>query len=178
MTRDELRALIRTIPDYPKTGILFRDVTTLFGSPAGLAQTVEDLAEALTGEHVDKVAGIEARGFVLAGAVAVRLGVGFVPVRKRGKLPHTVIGRDYDLEYGADRVEIHVDAVAKGQRIAVIDDLVATGGTALAAVELLEEAGASVTSAAFVIDLPDLGGRTRIEQRGTKTHALLAFEGH
>jgi adenine phosphoribosyltransferase len=178
VTRDELRGLIRTIPDYPKAGILFRDVTTLFGDPAGLAATVEQLAEALAGEKLARVAGIEARGFVLAGAVAVRLGVGFVPVRKRGKLPHTVIGRDYDLEYGADRVEIHVDAVTKGERIAVIDDLVATGGTALAAVELLEEAGATVTSAAFVIDLPDLGGRARIEQRGTKTHALLAFEGH
>lgn len=178
MNLDQLRALVRTIPDYPKAGILFRDVTTVFGDAAGLAFAVELLAEAIAGEKVDKVAGIEARGFVLAGAIAVRLGVGFVPVRKSGKLPHVVIGRDYDLEYGTDRVEIHVDAVTQGQRVAVIDDLVATGGTALAAIELLEHAGANVTSAAFLIDLPDLGGRPRMEQRGTKTHALLAFGGH
>ncbi len=178
MNLDQLRALVRAIPNYPKPGILFRDVTTLFGDAAGFAHAIEQLAETIAGERLDKVAGIEARGFVLAGAVAVRLGVGFVPVRKRGKLPHDVIGRDYDLEYGTDRVEIHVDAVTQGQRVAVIDDLVATGGTALAAVELLEQAGATVTSAAFLIDLPDLGGRPRIEQRGTKTHALLAFEGH
>lgn len=175
---EDIRRLIRTIPDHPKPGILFRDVTTLFGDPRGLARTIELLAETLAGEGVKHVAGIEARGFVLAGAVAVRLGAGFIPVRKKGKLPHTVIGRDYDLEYGSDRVEIHVDAVAKDDRVAVLDDLVATGGTALAAIELLEHAGAAVTSAAFVIDLPDLGGRRRIEARGTPTHALLAFEGH
>lgn len=175
---DDLRRLIRTIADHPKPGILFRDVTTLFGDARGLARTIELLADHLAGERVKHVAGIEARGFVLAGAVAVRLGVGFIPVRKKGKLPHETIGRDYDLEYGSDRVEIHVDAVAKDDRVAVIDDLIATGGTALAAIELLEHAGATVTSAAFVIDLPDLGGRSRLEQRGTRTHALLAFEGH
>ena len=175
---DDLRRLIRTIPDHPKPGILFRDVTTLFGDARGLARTVELLADHLAGEGLKHVAGIEARGFVLAGAVAVRLGVGFIPVRKKGKLPHQTIGRDYDLEYGSDRVEIHVDAVAKDDRVAVIDDLIATGGTALAAIELLEHAGATVTSAAFVIDLPDLGGRARLEDRGTRTHTLLAFEGH
>src|SRR5690606_21432902 len=168
----------RTIPDHPKPGILFRDVTTLFGDPRGLARTIDLLAEALSAENVRHVAGIEARGFVLAGAVAVKLGAGFIPVRKKGKLPHAVIGRDYDLEYGSDRVEIHVDAVQTNDRVAVIDDLVATGGTALAAIELLEHAGAAVTSAAFVVDLPDLGGRRRIEARGTRTHALVAFEGH
>jgi adenine phosphoribosyltransferase len=175
---EDIRRLVRTIPDYPKPGILFRDVTTLFGDARGLARTIELLADRLAGERVKHVAGIEARGFVLAGAVAVRLGAGFIPVRKRGKLPHAVIGRDYELEYGSDRVEIHVDAVAADDRVAVIDDLVATGGTALAAIELLEHARARVTSAAFVIDLPDLGGRRRIEARGTATHALLAFEGH
>ena len=175
---DDLRRLIRTIPDHPKPGILFRDVTTLFGDARGLARTVELLAEHQAGDGVKHVAGIEARGVVLAGAVAVRLGGGFIPVRKKGKLPHDTIGRDYDLEYGSDRVEIHVDAVAKDDRVAVIDDLIATGGTALAAIELLEHAGATVTGAAFVIDLPDLGGRARLEHRGTRTHALLAFEGH
>jgi adenine phosphoribosyltransferase len=175
---DQLRALIRTIPDYPKPGILFRDVTTLFGDARGLARTVDLLAERVADERVAAVAGIEARGFVLGGALAVKLGVGFVPVRKKGKLPHTVLGRDYELEYGSDRVEIHVDAITAGDRVAVIDDLIATGGTALAAIELLESAGALVTSAGFLIDLPDLGGRARIEARGTIAHALLAFEGH
>jgi len=175
---DDLRHLVRTVPDYPKPGILFRDVTTLFGDPAGFAATVERLAAAIADERPTRIAGIEARGFVLGGAVAVRLGAGFVPVRKQGKLPHVVIGRDYELEYGTDRVEIHADAVSRGERVVVIDDLVATGGTALAAIELLEEAGAIVTSAAFVIDLPDLGGRARIEARKTRTHALIAFAGH
>ena len=173
-----LKDVIRTIPDYPKPGIMFRDVTTLFGDPAGLARTIELLAAAIGGEMPTQIAGIEARGFVLAGAVAIRVGAGFIPVRKKGKLPHTVIGRDYDLEYGTDRVEIHTDAVRQGEKVVVIDDLVATGGTALAAIELLEEAGAIVSSAAFIIDLPDLDGRKRIEARGTRTHALLAFGGH
>lgn len=175
---DDLRDLIRTVRDYPKPGILFRDVTTLFGDPAGLARTIELLALAVGDGMPTKVAGIEARGFVLAGAVAVRVGAGFVPVRKKGKLPHTVIGRDYDLEYGTDRVEIHADAVAPGEKVVVIDDLVATGGTALAAIELIEQAGAVVVCAAFIVDLPDLGGRQRIEARGTKTHALVSFAGH
>jgi adenine phosphoribosyltransferase len=174
----DLRDLIRTIPDYPKPGILFRDVTTLFGDPQGFARAIELLAAAIGDEMPTKIAGIEARGFVLAGAVAVRVGAGFVPVRKKGKLPYTVIGRDYALEYGTDRVEIHTDAVARGEKVVVIDDLVATGGTALAAIELLEEAGAVVSSAAFVVDLPDLEGRKRIEARGTRTHALLSFAGH
>lgn len=175
---EDLRSLIRTIADYPKPGILFRDVTTLFGDATGFARTVELLAEAVGGERPTQIAGVEARGFVLAGAVAVRVGAGFVPVRKNGKLPHKVIGRDYALEYGTDRVEIHADAVKRGEKVVVIDDLVATGGTALAAIELLEEAGAVVSSAAFIIDLPDLGGRQRIEARGTRTHALLSFAGH
>lgn len=175
---DDLRALVRTIPDYPKPGILFRDVTTLFGDAAGFAKTIDRLAAAIGEEMPTKIAGIEARGFVLAGAVAMRVGAGFVPVRKRGKLPHAVRGRDYALEYGTDRVEIHTDAVAAGEKVVVVDDLVATGGTALAAIELLEEAGAVVTSAAFIIDLPDLGGAARLRARGTKTHALVAFDGH
>ncbi len=175
---DDLRALIRTIPNHPKPGILFRDVTTLFGDARGFATTIERLALTIASEKVAFVAGIEARGFVLGGALAVHLGVGFVPIRKQGKLPHVVIGRDYELEYGTDRVEIHADAITDGARVAVVDDLIATGGTALAAIELLEEAGALVTSATFVINLPNLGGRDRIEARGTRTHALVAFEGH
>lgn len=175
---DDLRALVRTIPDYPKPGILFRDVTTLFGDARGLATSVERLAELVAAEGATKVAGIEARGFVLGGAIATRLGCGFVPVRKRGKLPHTTLGRDYELEYGTDRVEIHTDAVDSTDKLVVVDDLIATGGTALAAIELLEHAGARVVHALFLIDLPDLGGRGRLETRGTPTSALIAFDGH
>ncbi len=173
----DLRGLVRTIPGYPKPGILFRDISTLLGDAGGFRRTVDQLAARYAGAGVAKVAGIEARGFILGGAVADRLGAGFVPVRKKGKLPWKTIGHDYELEYGADRVEIHVDAIAAGERVLVVDDLIATGGTALAAIALVEHAGGTVVEAAFVIDLPDLGGRRRLEAAGYPSFALMAFEG-
>ena len=173
----DLRSLVRTIPDYPKPGIQFRDITTLLADAAGFRDAVRALADHVAGRGVAKIAGIEARGFIFGGAVAHRLGVGFVPVRKKGKLPFKVIGHDYALEYGTDRVEIHVDAVKAGERVLVVDDLIATGGTAEAAFTLLTEAGADVVGAAFVIDLPALGGRQRLERMGCAVHSLMAFDG-
>ncbi len=173
----DLRGLVRTIPDYPKPGIQFRDVTTLLADAAGFQGAVREMADHVAGRGVAKIAGIEARGFIFGGAVALQLGVGFVPVRKKGKLPFKVIGHDYELEYGRDRVEIHVDAVQRGERVLVVDDLIATGGTAEAAIKLLTEAGAEVVGASFVIDLPDLGGRKRLEAMGCTVHSLMAFQG-
>ena len=172
-----LRDLIRTIPDYPKPGIMFRDVTTLLGDADGLRRAVSALATRHKQSGIQKVAGIEARGFILGGAVAVELGAGFVPLRKRGKLPFTVVGHDYALEYGTDRVEMHVDAIAKDERVLLVDDLIATGGTAAAAIHLIEHVGGKVVEACFLIDLPDLGGARRIEALGHKVHALMAFAG-
>jgi adenine phosphoribosyltransferase len=174
---NELRDLVRTIPDYPKPGIMFRDITTLIGNAAGMRRVVSELAGRHRGGGVQKVAGIEARGFILGGALACELGAGFVPVRKRGKLPHVVVGHDYALEYGTDRVEMHADAIAPGERVLVVDDLIATGGTAAAAIKLVEMVGGKVVEACFVIDLPDLGGRKRLEALGHRVHALMAFEG-
>lgn len=174
--RQELRDSIRTIPDYPKTGIQFRDITTLLSNAAAFKKTVAALAEPFKGQ-VTQVAGIEARGFILGGAVAYELGIGFIPMRKRGKLPFDTIGQEYELEYGTDRLEMHVDAVSDSDKILLIDDLIATGGTAIAAIDLLQLGGASVTSAAFVVDLPDLGGLKRIHGKGINTCALLAFDG-
>ncbi|HKA15293.1 MAG TPA: adenine phosphoribosyltransferase [Myxococcota bacterium] len=176
-SNESIKARIRTIPDHPKPGIQFRDITTLLEDPVGLHLAVEQLAGAFKGIGVAKVAGIEARGFILGGAIAVALEAGFVAVRKAGKLPHTTIGVDYDLEYGTDRVEIHTDAVHRGERVLVIDDLIATGGTALATVDLLERVGAEVAGCGFIIDLPDLGGAARLRERGLRVHALCAFEG-
>ena len=174
----ELRDLVRTIPDYPKPGIMFRDITTLLGNPEGFRRTIDALADRYgSSSSIQKVAGIEARGFILGGALAHRLGAGFVPIRKKGKLPWQVVGHDYELEYGADRVEMHVDAVAAGERVLVVDDLIATGGTAGAAIRLVEHVGGIVVEACFVIDLPDLGGRSRLEAMGHHVHALMAFEG-
>src|ERR1700761_8832008 len=144
---------IRTIPDYPKKGIMFRDITTLLGNARAFRAAVDALVQPYVGLKIDKVAGLEARGFILGGAVAHQLGVGFIPVRKKGKLPHTVIGEDYELEYGTDRVEIHIDALEKGERVLLVDDLIATGGTAFAGIKLLERAGANVVGCSFVIDL-------------------------
>ena len=172
-----IKSLIRTIPDYPKPGVLFRDITTLLQDPNGLRISVEQLCAKHDDASIDKVAGIEARGLILGGAVAYRLGTGFVPVRKRGKLPGKTIGRDYELEYGTDRVEIHADAINPGERILVVDDLLATGGTAEATIALLEDVGAEIVSCSVVIDLPDLGGRERLETAGYKVHSLCAFEG-
>ena len=175
---DTLRAAIRTIPDYPKPGILFRDITTLLGSPRAFRRAVDELVQPYVGAGIAKVAGIEARGFILGGAVAHQLSCGFVPVRKRGKLPHETVRVAYSLEYGVDEMEVHRDAVRPGERVIVVDDLVATGGTAEAAVTLLQGLGARVEAACFVIDLPDLGGRGRIEALGVPVRTLIAFEGH
>jgi adenine phosphoribosyltransferase len=176
-TRNEdIARLIRTIPDFPKPGIQFRDITTLLLDGKGFATTVERLAEAAP-EGVALVAGIEARGFIFAAAVAHRLGAGLLLIRKDGKLPGATIGVDYALEYGTDRVEMHADACVPGQTVLLVDDLIATGGTALAAVRLLRQAGADVVGAAFVIDLPDLGGAARLREEGVAVTGLVAFEG-
>ncbi|HEX4301331.1 MAG TPA: adenine phosphoribosyltransferase [Rhizomicrobium sp.] len=170
--------VIRTIPDYPKPGIMFRDVTTLFGNPRAFRRCIDELVQPYAGIRIDKVAGIEARGFILGGAVAHQLSTGFVPVRKKGKLPFTVHGEDYDLEYGRDRIEIHTDAVKPGENVIVVDDLIATGGTCVAAVKLLERAGANVVGCSFVIDLPDLGGADKIRALGKQVTTLVTYEGH
>lgn len=175
---DKLKRLIRTIPDYPKPGIMFRDITTLLGDAQGFKAAVAQLAEPFRTEPVDAVAGIEARGFILGGAVADRLGCGFVPIRKKGKLPWKTIGQDYELEYGVDTIEIHEDAVRQGERILIVDDLIATGGTALAAAKLIRQTGGEVLGAAFVIDLPEIGGRAKLEADGVACHVLMDFEGH
>ena len=172
-----IKSRIRTIPDHPKPGIQFRDITTLLQDPVGLRLSVEGLVERFQDEEIDKVVAIEARGFILGGAVAVELGVGFVPVRKPGKLPHETIGQDYELEYGTDRIEMHTDAIAPGERVLLIDDLIATGGTAEAAIHLVEQAGGQLVGVAVVIDLPEVGGRKRIEALGHQLFALCAFEG-
>jgi adenine phosphoribosyltransferase len=169
---------IRTIPDYPKPGIMFRDITTLLGNPRAFRAAVDQLVQPYAGTKIDKVAGLEARGFILGGAVAHQLSVGFVPVRKKGKLPFTVIGEDYQLEYGQDRIEIHTDAIAPGENVLLVDDLIATGGTAMAGIKLLERAGANVIGCSFVIDLPELGGADKLRALGKTVSALVSFEGH
>jgi adenine phosphoribosyltransferase len=175
---NDLKSLIRTIPDYPKTGIMFRDVTTLLGHAQGFKAAIAQMAEPYRTVRVDAVAGIEARGFILGGAVADRLGCGFVPIRKKGKLPWKTIGQEYTLEYGVDAIEIHEDAVARGEHVLIIDDLIATGGTAEAAVKLLKRSGAVIVGAAFIIDLPELGGTRLLAGHGVASHALVAFDGH
>ncbi|MCH8133566.1 MAG: adenine phosphoribosyltransferase [Myxococcales bacterium] len=172
-----IKSRIRTVPDYPKPGVQFRDITPLLEDPIGLRLAVEGLAAPYKGMEVDKVAGIEARGFILGSAVAVSLEAGFVLVRKAGKLPGETIGHDYDLEYGTDRVEIHKDAIKKGERVLLIDDLIATGGTASAAVQVIEQCGGEIVGVGVVIDLPDLGGSKRIEAHGLKVTSLCSFEG-
>ena len=172
-----LKALIRTIPGYPKPGILFRDITSLLKDPEGFKLAIDTLADRYRGQGIRKVAAIESRGFIVGAALAHTLGAGFVPIRKKGKLPGPTVGQDYELEYGMDRIELHVDAVEAGEKVLLVDDLIATGGTAEAAAELLEKMGAVVVEAAFIIDLPDLGGRKRMEGHGHKVFTLVEFEG-
>jgi adenine phosphoribosyltransferase len=173
----DLKSLIRSIPDYPKTGIIFRDITTLIAHGAGFRQSVRELAAPFLDQKIDKVLGIEARGFIFGGALADQLGVGFVPIRKQGKLPGDVVGQDYALEYGTDRIELHADAIEMGERVLLVDDLIATGGTAVAAIDLIHRVGGAVVSAAFVIDLPDLKGADQLRKKGIDVHCLIAFEG-
>jgi len=177
LTLGELRALVRTVPDFPKPGIQFRDITTLISHPHGMASSVAHLAERASASGADKIAGMEARGFIFGAAVAVALGIGFVPVRKPGKLPIETIGIEYDLEYGTDRLEMDPGAITPGEKVAIVDDLIATGGTALATAQLLQQAGADTTAALFVIDLPDLGGADKLRSAGLQVDALMQFEG-
>ena len=174
----DIKRYIRTIPDYPKPGILFRDITTLLANKHAFRAAVDELMWPFLATDIDFVVGIEARGFILGGAVAHELGRGFVPIRKQGKLPFKVIGQDYALEYGVDTIEIHADAIRQGDRVLIIDDLIATGGTAGAAIDLIRKSGGDVVSAAFVIDLPDLGGSQKLKDKGVKVHTLVSFEGH
>ena len=177
LSLDELKALVRTVPDFPANGIMFRDITTLIADGSGLSATIEHLAE-LAPADVAAVAGIEARGFIFGTALATRLGVGFIPVRKAGKLPVETIGQDYSLEYGDARIEIDPTLVGDGERILLVDDLIATGGTALAAAQLLRRAGAVCDAALFVIDLPELGGTKVLREDGVESRSLIAFSGH
>ncbi len=174
----DLKGLVRSIPDYPKKGILFRDITTLIEDPDGFRESVERLAEAHRGLRITHVAGIEARGFIFGSGVAIAMGVGFVPIRKSGKLPGETIGQNYALEYGADTIEIHADVLEVGDKVLLIDDLIATGGTAVAAVSLLRRTGAVVENAGFVIDLFDLGGAEKLKHMGVNVYKLIDFEGH
>ena len=178
MPKLDLKNHIRTVPDFPETGIMYRDITTLLSHPAALKQSIEELAATYRNLNVDVVAGIDARGFIFGTAVALELGVGFVPIRKKGKLPFKTYEQDYQLEYGTDTLQIHADAVTKGARVLLIDDLIATGGTAEAAIKLLRRTDCEIAGAAFVIDLPDLGGAKHIESLGVPITSLITFSGH
>src|SRR5271167_3578392 len=175
---NDLKSAIRSIPDYPKPGIVFRDITTLLGDARAFRRAVDELVHPWAGSKIDKVAGIEARGFILGGAVAHQVSAGFVPIRKKGKLPHTTVRIAYSLEYGLDEMEMHADAVHPGERVIVVDDLIATGGTAEGAVKLLRQMGANVVAACFIIDLPDLGGAAKLRAMEVPVRTLMAFEGH
>ena len=174
----DLQASIRTIPDYPKPGIMFRDITTLLGNARAFRRAVDELVQPWAGAKIDKVAGIEARGFILGGAVAHQVSAGFVPIRKKGKLPHKRVSIAYSLEYGLDEMEMHEDAVANDDRVILVDDLIATGGTAEGAVKLLRQLGSQVLAACFIIDLPDLGGAAKLRQLDVPVRTLISFEGH
>ncbi len=176
--RNELTDSIRSIPDYPKPGIIFRDITTLLGNARAFRRAVDELVQPWAGSKIDKVAGIEARGFILGGAVAHQVSAGFVPIRKKGKLPHKRVSMTYALEYGEDVIEMHADALVAGEKVVLVDDLIATGGTAEAAIKLLHQLGAEVLAACFVIDLPELGGAERLRKLGVPVRTLIAFEGH
>jgi adenine phosphoribosyltransferase len=174
----DLKAAIRNIPDYPKPGIMFRDITTLLGNARAFRRAVDELVQPWAGSKIDKVAGIEARGFIIGGAVAHQVSAGFIPIRKKGKLPHKRVSIAYSLEYGLDEMEMHEDAVVKGDRVILVDDLIATGGTAEGAVKLLRQMGADVLAACFVIDLPELGGADKIRKLEVPVRTLISFEGH
>src|ERR1700676_5234421 len=174
----DLKAAVPSIPDYPKPGIMFRDITTLLGDARAFRATVDRLVQPWAGGNIDKVAGLEARGFILGGAVAHQVSAGFIPIRKKGKLPFKRVSVGYSLEYGLDEMEMHEDAVLEGERVLLVDDLIATGGTAEAACKLLKQIGANVLAACFVIDLPDLGGAEKIRKLGVPVRTLVSFEGH
>src|SRR6201989_2539635 len=176
--KEDLRAAIRNIPDYPKPGIMFHDITTLLGDARAFRRTVDELVQPWAGMKIDKVAGIEARGFILGGAVAHQVSAGFIPIRKKGKLPYKRVSIGYSLEYGIDEMEMHEDGVAPGDRVILVDDLIATGGTAQAAVKLLRQIGADVLAACFIIDLPDLGGAAKLRAMDVPVRTLMSFEGH
>jgi adenine phosphoribosyltransferase len=176
--QSELISAIRSIPDYPKPGIVFRDITTLLGNPKTFRRTIDELVHPYAGTKVDKIAGIEARGFILGGAIAHQLSAGFVPIRKKGKLPHDTVRIAYSLEYGVDEMEMHKDAIVPGEKVILVDDLIATGGTAEGAAKLLLQMGAEIVAACFVIDLPELDGRRKLEALGVDVRTLIAFEGH
>ena len=175
---NDLKAAVRTIADYPKPGIMFRDITTLLGNARAFRRAVDELVQPWAGSKVDKVAGIEARGFILGGAVAHQVSAGFVPIRKKGKLPHKRVSIAYSLEYGIDEMEMHEDAIVKGERVILVDDLIATGGTAEGAVKLLRQMGADVLAACFIIDLPELGGADKLRKLDVPVRTLMSFEGH
>jgi adenine phosphoribosyltransferase len=175
---NDLKSAIRTIPDYPKPGIMFRDITTLLGSARAFRRAVDELVQPWAGSKIDKIAGIEARGFIIGGAIAHQLSAGFVPIRKKGKLPHKSVRVAYSLEYGIDEMEMHEDAVTKEERVILVDDLIATGGTATAAVKLLRQMGANVVAAVFMVDLPDLGGAAKLRAMDVAVRTLVSFEGH
>lgn len=172
-----IKSLVRTIPNHPKPGIMFRDITTLLKDPVGFRITIQELVNRYLDWGIHKVVGIESRGFILAAPLAYGIGAGFVPIRKPGKLPATVIGHDYQLEYGSDRVEIHTDAITPGERVLLVDDLIATGGTAIASAELIDQLGGQIVECAFAISLPDLGGVSLLNERGLDCHVLAEFEG-
>jgi adenine phosphoribosyltransferase len=178
LSENDLKAVIRTIPNYPKPGIMFRDITTLLGSPRAFRRAIDELVQPWAGMKIDKVAGIEARGFIIGGAVAHQCSAGFVPIRKKGKLPHTTVRIAYSLEYGIDEMEMHEDAVAPGDRVILVDDLIATGGTAEGAVKLLRQIGAEVLAACFIVDLPTLGGADKLRKLDVPVRTLVSFEGH
>jgi adenine phosphoribosyltransferase len=174
---DTLLSAIRNIPDYPKPGIMFRDITTLLGNARAFRRSIDELVQPYAGAKIDKIAGIEARGIILGGAIAPQLSAGFVPIRKKGKLPHETVRVAYSLEYGLDEMEMHKDAVAEGEKVMLVDDLIATGGTAEAAVKLLRQMGADIVASCFVIDLPDEGGRARLENLNVPVRTLVSFQG-
>jgi len=174
----DLKTLVRTIPNHPKPGIMFRDITTLLGNARAFRRAVDELVQPWAGSKIDKVAGIEARGFILGGAIADKLGCGFVPIRKKGKLPYKRVTIGYSLEYGIDEMEMHEDGVTKGERVILVDDLIATGGTAEAAVKLVRRSGGDIVGACFIIDLPDLGGADKLRKLDVPVRTLITFEGH